>query len=182
MHSRLRCVHEPQKRQDLAHRFVRVKRHLPNRLIGNAGTLKCFDQKTALRAQAVEHSEIGKRASRDLLGAFDPARVQREIARAAHHLLDLVHDKFSLSLVSRRLDYVKLNLIRKLHHRLDCLQPRPISSFLAPCSPLSAHRSPLAYPQNRRARVIAPRSTAPSNHLHRRVQDQLRRAVVLVER
>ena len=138
MYSRLRRVHEPQKRQDLAHRFVRVKRRLPNRLIGNAGTLKCLDQQAALRAQAVEHSEIGKRARRDLLGAFDPARVQGEIAGSAHHLLDLVHDEFSLGLVSRRLDHVKLNLIHKLRHRLDRLQPHAASrsSLHSPLSPI----------------------------------------------
>ena len=146
MYSRLRRVHEPQKRQDLAHRFVRVKRRLPNRLIGNAGTLKCLDQQAALCAQAVEHGEIGKRAGRDLLGAFDPARVQREIARSAHHLLDLVHDELSLGLVGRRLDHVKLNLIRKLRHRLNRLQPRTLRV------PRSRSRSSLSLP----APLLAP--------------------------
>ena len=108
-------------RQHLPHRLVRVERRVAGGLVGDAGAVERLDQQAALRAQPVEHREIGEGARRGRRLAAGAARIQREVAGAAHHLLDLVDDVLRLGLVGGRAVDVELDLIREVRQDLERL-------------------------------------------------------------
>ena len=67
---------------------------LAHYLVGDARPVKGLDQGDALAAQPVQHRKVGKAADLRVtgVGVPDAARIAREHACPAHHLLDAVHD------------------------------------------------------------------------------------------
>ena len=107
------------------------QRRLPDRLIRDAGAVERLDQRTVLRAEAVEDREIGEGARRGRSLTRHPRRVQGKVADAAHHLLDLMDDVLGLGLVGRRSVDVELDLVGELRQDLDRLAIRVACDHLA---------------------------------------------------
>jgi hypothetical protein len=101
MQARAAVVQQPEQRQRSPHVGQVVERLLAGALAGNAGAGEGFEQRLALRAEAVEHGEVAEGTRRRGV-VVDAARVEGEVARAAHHLLDLVDDILRLGFVGRR--------------------------------------------------------------------------------
>src|SRR4051794_12118887 len=104
---RLRIVKQRQISQQLAHFFILNEWRLSHHLIGDARTLKGFDQQSALGAQAIKYGKIGKRTDKRIGAQYTPG-IEREITGAANHLLNLMDHIFCFGFVRRRSMNVEL--------------------------------------------------------------------------
>ena len=123
----------------------RVQGRLPDRLVRDAGAVERLDPAAGSARSAGRAPRNRRRSASGRQAHRRAARVQREVAGAAHHLLDLVDDVLRLGLVGRRAVDVQLDLVgeiaehwtarRSAAHRLASLRGFPAPPRRSPARP-----------------------------------------------